>query len=232
MENNKKYVNTIIKALQKISDDVNIKRASELIADAYENKNKVYTFGSGHSHMIGEELYARAGGWNYIIPVIQGELTLTAHPFKSTYIERMDQYADLLMGLYEFKDKDVIIITSNSGRNNLTVEFALRLKKVGVKIIAITSKEHTNSVKSRHKSGKKLIDVADVVIDNLAPPGDATTLIDDNKVGPISTITGSTIANLIIINTFEILGSRGIKRETLVSSNLDGQDDRNKKLLK
>jgi len=181
--------------------------------------------------MLGEELYARAGGWDYIIPILSSELTISDHPLKSTYIERIASYADVLLELFPINKEDVIIITSNSGRNSLIVEMALRAKKIGATIIAITSLKHSKSIASRHKSKLLLKDIAHIVIDNHAPSGDATIEIDKQKVGPISTITDIFIAHQLVISTLEILKNKNIKFNVLVSSNLDNQDERNKKLL-
>ncbi|MCK5867237.1 MAG: SIS domain-containing protein, partial [Mycoplasmataceae bacterium] len=91
-----KYKDEIIKRINIIDEDKALDQAALKIAEAFEKGNKTYTFGTGHSHMLGEELYSRAGGWNYIIPMLLDELTLSSHPFKSTYIERVAGFSEVL----------------------------------------------------------------------------------------------------------------------------------------
>ena len=227
----KKYKEIIFEKINTIADDENILEAAKLISNAYKNGNNTFTFGTGHSHMLGEELYARAGGWNYIKPILQDELTLSSHPFKSTLIERVEGYSEVLLGLFNVKNNDVVIITSNSGRNGLIVEMALQCKKRGAKVIAVTSLEHSSSITSRHTSDKLLKDIADIVIDNKSPSGDAVIKIGNDKIGPISTIDNLFIGHSIVLETLNILENENIDYEIFVSSNLDGQDDRNKKLM-
>ena len=233
MNRNKNYLETAIKTLNGIHADNKYLEAGELIADAYENKKKVYTFGTGHSHMLGEELYARAGGWDYITPMLLDEITLSSHPFKSTLIERVEGFADVILGLWPLQKDDVIIISSNSGRNPLLVEMAIRSQKIGAKIIVVTSIEHSSSVTSRHASGKLIKDFADVIIDNRAPVGDSTVVTESkNKIAPISTISAVFIGHQMVISALDELDRRGVDYNVFVSSNLDGQDERNQKLMK
>ncbi len=151
-------------------------------------ENKVYFFGTGHSYIVGQEVFARAGGYAGFIPILENELGMN-HAFKSTLIERTTEYADVLLELYPFKKGDVIVMTSNSGRNALLIELSLRLKEMGVSIIAITALEASKNNISRHKSGLRLFELADVVLDNRSVYGDASLSHNDEiKTGPTSTI--------------------------------------------
>ena len=117
-----------------------ITKAATLMSTCIETENKVYFFGTGHSYIVGQEVFARAGGYAGFIPILENELGMN-HAFKSTLIERTTEYADVLLELYPFKKGDVIVMTSNSGRNALLIELGLRLKEMGVSIIAITALE-------------------------------------------------------------------------------------------
>jgi len=144
----------------------NIALAAKLTADAFEKGNKIFVTGSGHSHTFSEELYGRAGGLAFFVPMLTSELTLVEHPTKSTFVERLPGYAAILFELYGCKKDDVILIASNSGRNAYPVEMALCAKEAGLKVIAVTNVRHSMATESRHPSGKRLLELADVVIDN------------------------------------------------------------------
>lgn len=209
-----------------------IEKAAELLFEAEKQHHKIYTFGTGHSHMIGQDLYARASGYAKIYPICEIEMTLATHPTKSTTLERTSAYADVLDTLYSIEEGDVLLVTSNSGRNSLLIEYVLRAKKKGAKIIAITSLTHSKTIASRHESGLRLFELADVVLDNYAPYGDATTSIkDDVRMGPVSTITGCFLAQSVVGRFVELLMEHGMDAPVFVSSNTDGADKRNKELF-
>ncbi|MGL5540559.1 MAG: SIS domain-containing protein, partial [Erysipelotrichaceae bacterium] len=193
---------------------------------------RIYTFGTGHSHMLGQEIYARAGGYAAITPICEVELTTLTHPFKSTLIERTTQYLEVIKGLYPLHEHDVVIVASNSGRNPLIVEFCLWAKACGASIIAITSMQHSQSIASRHESGKRLFEVADVVLDNRANPGDAsiehTPLI---QTGPTSTQMGCFLSHALISTVVEKMVQSEGDAPVFRSSNLDGSDAYNQTLF-
>lgn len=228
------YYKEVLSRIQDIHehDEEKIMKAAQLLYDAECQGHKIYTFGTGHSHMIGQDIYARAGGYAKIYPILEIELTLLTHPTKSTHIERTADYADILETLYDVKGGDVVIATSNSGRNALVIEYLSRLKKRGVKIIAITSLTHSQTIKSRHVSGLRLFELGDVVLDNRAPYGDATTSITDTiKMGPVSTMTSCYLAQLIVGAFVEKLVANGKDAPVFRSSNMDGADAYNQALF-
>ena len=209
-----------------------LRQGAGLLYESECSQHHIYTFCSGNSHMIGQDLYARAGGFAKIIPIVEIELTLATHPTKSTQIERCAAYADILDHLYHLEEGDCLIITSNSGRNPLVIEYALRAKAKGVHIIAITSLTHSQRIQSRHKSGLRLFETADIVLDNMAPYGDAGVKIDeDSSMGPISTLTGCFLAQCLVGEFVELLKEHGIKAPVFRSSNMDGADAYNAELF-
>ena len=154
----------------------NIRAAAELVTESCKRGGKFYVFGSGHSHMIAEELYLRAGGLALVHAILPPELMLHEMPNKSTYLERVEGYAQSLVELYRVEAKDTILVISNSGRNAVPVEMCLAAKAKGAKVIAMTSMQHSTGCTSRHSSGKKMYEIADVTIDNHGEPGDAAAL--------------------------------------------------------
>lgn len=211
-----------------------IHNASMLIAQAHKDGHKFFVSGSGHSHTVTEELYGRAGTLAFTVPILTPELTLTDHPTKSTLIERLDGYATILAELYNISEGDVVLIASNSGRNSYPVELAIEAKKRGAKVIGITNMKHTQSVTSRHSSGKRLFEICDVVIDNCGEIGDATTPIEGSNltICPTSSIANSFICAALNGEVCECLKSLGCEVEVFVSANLDGGYEKNANYFK
>lgn len=208
-----------------------IEEAAEMMSACIQKERKIYFFGTGHSYMISQEVFARAGGYAGFIPILENELGMN-HAFKSTFIERTVEYADVVMGLYPFEKDDLIVMTSNSGRNPLLIEMALRLKERGVHIIALTALEASKNSISRHKSGLRLFELADIVLDNRSPYGDAGIAhTEDIRTGPTSTILSVFIVQLLVSAFVQLEIERGVDVPVFRSSNVDSGDEYNERLF-
>lgn len=221
-----KYLDNTIHILKKISEEQmsTIEQAAQLCYNAIKNKRMIYTFGTGHSHMLAEEIFYRAGGLVRVYPILDTALMLHEGAAKSTAIERLEGYAAILAEHYAISEGSVMFIFSNSGRNSVTVDMALEAKKRGLSVVAVTNKKHSDSVTSRHSSGKKLADVADVVLDNGGCIGDASVAIGTNVVGPTSTAVGAAIMQSIVCRTVELCVENQVDVEVFSSSNVDRGD--------
>lgn len=207
-------------------------QASNKIVTAYQNKKRFLVFGSGHSHMIAEEFYARAGGLAYVTPVLQNELTLTDHPLKSTLIERTLGMAQVYFELYHLEAGDVILICSNSGRNALPIELARLAEEKGLSVIAFVNVKQTETLSSRHPSGQNLPAFAELVIDNCGAYGDAGFDLGEGlMMGSTSTIIGALMAQSLSILVAAKIKALNLEVPVFRSSNLDGADDYNKQLI-
>ncbi len=146
-------------------------------------------------------------------------------------LERDANVADDLLSLYDLHPRDVFIIASNSGVNGSIVGMALAAKTRGHKVIAVTSLAHTNAVAPKHPSGKRLSEIADIVIDNLAPFGDSTLQLEGGiGVGAVSSITAAFIAQRITIGVAETMQQRGKTPPVYISANIPGGDEHNRQL--
>jgi uncharacterized phosphosugar-binding protein len=219
-----------LKGLRSILDRIhreqaeNIEQASRLIADALAADGVIHTFGTGHSHLIAEEAFFRAGGIAPVNPIIDERLIFLKGALESTRAERESGLANRLIECENVQPDDAAIIISNSGRNAAPIEMALEMKARGVCVIAITNLEQSRSADSRHPSGNRLFEVADVIIDNCAPPGDALLSLPElnSRVGATSTVSGAAIINSIMIEAITELLRRGERIPILPSANLEG----------
>lgn len=210
----------LLKRLRSQADAIDI--ASDWTAESIGNGGLMYLAGTGHSHMIAEEVFYRAGGLVAVNPILEPSLLLDRGAIKSSQLERLQGFGNIIVDDCGFTAQDTLILVSNSGRNAVPIDMALRAKEKGGRIIAIVSVAHASKVLSRHESGKKLPDVADLVIDTGVAYGDASLEIEGfpHRVGPLSTIAGVTIINAIVVRVVEKLVLSGKQPEVFSSANL------------
>lgn len=233
MDSAQVYLKNVIELMEQTSAEQadNIEKAAELCYNAIRNNSFIYTFGTGHSHMLAEEIFYRAGGLVRVYPILDTALMLHEGAAKSTSVERLEGYAAVLAQHYEFVPGSTVFIFSNSGRNAVTVEMALEAQKRGLSVIAVTNLKHSKSVSSRHASGKKLYEIADVVIDNGGSIGDASVTIGESQVGPTSTVVGAAVMQAIVCRVVELCRENGVEAEVFSSSNVDHGDAVNQKFI-
>jgi uncharacterized phosphosugar-binding protein len=205
-------------------------RAAALCTQAIASEGLVHLFGCGHSRMMCEEMTPRQGcyvGWHTIV-----ELGLTFHNLivganglrQSLHLEKTLGYAEQILRNFAFGPKDVLIVISTSGIREVIIEMAEGAKQRGLSVIALLSKAHCVQAKPAHPSGKKLMDVADVVLDNGAPLGDSLLAIEGckNKTGPFSTLGGALVMNMLRCEVAQRLMDRGIEPVFLPSHQFVG----------
>jgi uncharacterized phosphosugar-binding protein len=219
-----KYFDSLLAILAKISTEQSgaILQAGSLAATAIAAGGVVHTFGSGHSHMISEEAFFRAGGLAPVNPILDDALIFLHGALESTRAERQSGYAATLLAREDVRPIDAAIVISNSGRNAVPIEMALAIKALGTKVIAITNPRQAATSPSRHSSGKYLYEIADLVIDNCIPVGDAVLELPglSQKMGPSSTVAGAAIINAVMIEAAAALQTMGATVPVISSANV------------
>ena len=210
-----------------------LEAAGALLAGVLEQKGLLYVFGCGHSHMLAEELFYRAGGLAPVYPIFETSAMLHEGAAKSSQVERMSGYAQHVIARYPIGPKDCLLISSTSGINPFCMEMAELARERGAKVIGISSFAYLDKP-SRQREGKHLPEFCDICVDNHVPVGDATVTVcdDGTKAGPVSTIVTLAIANSIVLEACEILGSHGVEPEVFRSGNCPGTDEYNAVLLR
>jgi uncharacterized phosphosugar-binding protein len=204
----------------------NLETAAHMIADTVMGGGIIHAFGAGHSHVLAEELFCRAGGLGCVNAILEPALMPHSGFDKSSRLERLPDVARLVFEDEDIRSGDLVIAASHSGINPVVVEFAALTRERGVPLIAVTSLEHSTVTPSRHSSGKKLYELASVAIDTGCPLGDAAMEVDglQAKVAAMSTIAGAVIVQALVYLSVEQMVLRGFDPPVRVSRNLAGKE--------
>ena len=207
------YIESCKNIIEKIETDgaPNIEKAAATVSETIISGKRLYLFGTGHSHMLAEELFYRAGGLVNVQPILVEPLMLHISASVSTLAERVEGYAEKIFAEYRMSEGDTVVIISNSGRNGVIVDMALLCKEKGLNVIALTNLKHTYAGASRHKS---------VNVDGV-----------EGKICPTSTVTGALILNAIVAQAVDNCAREGFIPEHFASSNVDGGDEINNALV-
>ena len=222
-------INLILKKIFK-EEDKKIIKCAKLIKASYKKGGQLFIFGTGHSKLLAEESFHRAGGYAAACPIRSDEINFSKGTDKATELERTENVAKRALEKYKLTSKDVLMIVSNSGVNHAPVEAAMLAKKKKIKTIALTSYKFSKQA-PLSKLKKRLYEICDIYIDNKIPPGDAVVEINKMMVGPASTITGSFILNAILVELANLLKNEKIF-PFYISVNMPGARENNDKLVK
>ncbi|MGG4264217.1 SIS domain-containing protein [Peribacillus simplex] len=208
-----------------------IKESVEHISRAVMSEGVIHLFGSGHSHILTEEVFYRAGGLAAIHPIFVEDLMLFKGASRSSQLERQNDLSEKFMLDEDIRPGDVCIVISSSGVNPVPIDVAIIAKEKGTFVIGLTSPEYANSCPSRHKKKLYLHDVVDLVIDNHISKGD--TLMKSNNIsfGSGSTVTGAVLLNMIFTQVIEAIIETGVTPPVFLSSNIEGADEHNQQLI-
>ncbi len=223
------YLDTIANHLERIYSEQRdmIRRCAEVVADRIAEDGLIYVFGSGgHSNMMAEEMFHRAGGFACVSPVFVDSIRIPHVPLG----ERSPGIIPYVFDFYEIGKDDVLILVNAYGINPVTIETALEAKRRGVKVIAVTSTEYAGRLpkgfRGRHKSGLNLHELFELTLFTYVPYGDAIVEVDgvESGVGSYSTFANAFICNSLVLEAAAMLAERGIDPPIINSINvLDGE---------
>jgi uncharacterized phosphosugar-binding protein len=219
----------VMEEIEKTQQD-NIRAAAHIMADSIQAERWVHTFGCGHATLPVEEMYPRIGGFVGFHPMIELPLTYFTHVtgemgiHQFLFLERAEGFGREIMKSYTFDPRDTMWIFSHSGINVVNIDVALRARELGMKVVVAGSRAGFADKRSRHASGRKVFDVADVVIDTCVPAVDASVPLQNHfdRVGPLSTMGFVTVVWMTICTVAETLAERGVKLHIHPSHNVPG----------
>jgi uncharacterized phosphosugar-binding protein len=233
----REYWFAVKERLKAVEEDISaIQNAARVIYTALKAGRRVFIFGCAHSVILAEEMFYRAGGLVFWNPIHAPGLTMDTRPISyTTYVERLEGYGRVIVERSGIGKGDILIIVSTSGRNPVPVDAALAAKEKGATVIALTSLEYSQNVQSRHSSGKKVYEIADIVLDNHAPFGDASVEVPERglKYGAVSGILGIYILRAIEAEIIDFMLQEGWEPPVFRSSNLPTitSDEHNRRLI-
>ncbi|RXR25075.1 sugar isomerase domain-containing protein [Oerskovia turbata] len=209
-----------------------IAAAARAIADAVLAGRTVHAFGTGHSHILAEELYYRAGGLVGVRPILFEGFMLHASAPLSTALERLSGLAEAIVEDHGVETGDVVVVASNSGSNTTTTELVAAVQARGAVVVAVTSIAHATSGQARRPVLPRLHEAAEIVIDNGGAVGDAAVTVAgvDQKVGPTSTVVGAAALDAVVAEAVGLLAAAGVRPQVYASSNTVDGDAANSRL--
>jgi uncharacterized phosphosugar-binding protein len=210
-----------------------LQEVANVFARAIEQDKLIYTFGTGHSSLLAAEGLYRAGGLACVSAILEPSTTSDVGMIAGSAFERLTGQAALILDRYPLTMGDVLVVYSNSGVNALPVEMAQEAKARGLITVAVMSLEYSKQAPKTSTTRQTLADVADYVIDNHIPPGDAVVLFfnDTLRAAAVSNVAGAFIWNALVAETVALLETKGITAPVYISSNMLGAKAHNQALL-
>lgn len=205
-----------------------IRSAADLCARSIAAGKLVHLFGTGHGAIPALEAFPRSGSLVGFHPIVELPITLLHHVWgdmgvpQYRFLHRQEGYGRAILDAHRLDPDDTLILFSHSGINPVILDLAIRAKELGLQVVGVTSVTHSSAVASRHSSGKRLYEVADVIVDTGAPLGDAIVRIDGlaDPVAPVSTVLVVATMDAIIAETARIMVEHGTPPHVEVNLNL------------
>jgi uncharacterized phosphosugar-binding protein len=233
-----RYFNTLAERLERVrtTQGAVIERAAELCAKSIAAQKLVFTFGTGHGALPALETFPRTGTIVGFRPIVESTMISFHHVWgdmgarQYRFIHAQEGYGKAILRSHQLDPADTMLLFSHSGINAVIMDMAIECKERGISLVGVTSLPHSASTPSRHSSGKRLFEIADVVIDTGIPLADASLYIDglESPVGASSTSVTVAVAHAIVAATAEKLVQQGVKPHVMVSPNTTGKEAANR----
>ena len=230
MTNRSVYTARLVELLDTLAttQDEALDAVAHRCADTLERHGLIHLFGSGHSVIPTLEAFPRYGSFVGLYPL--NDPRLMWHNVlgpggvrELLWLERTEGYIDKFLSHEPLDDGDVLVVYSHSGLNAAGIDAALYAKERGLFVVAVTSGASL-ARPTPHSSGKRLADVADVMIDTGVPVEDAIVSVDgwDRPVGGSSTVVACVVSHELVTRTAAVLATRGVVLPTFVSPTVPG----------
>lgn len=223
------FIDQIQKVLNEIKtlEQAQIVKASRACAASIQAGRAVLLFGAGHSALPVQEAFPRIGSIPGFIQITEpalgfnGFVTGKGGQKQMSFLEGTSGFAAVILSNYDLTPADTLIVFSNSGINALPVELCWLAKEQGLATISVGSSVHSLANQPKNPLGKRLLEVADIHIDNHVPIGDTLVTLDEGThTGGGSTITGMAIMNTIVVETIRLLRKAGVAGPVYPSHNV------------
>lgn len=237
------YLDRTIEQLERVRDDQDraLEDAARACAASIDDDGLVFTFGTGHGSFAALETFPRTGTIAGFRPIVETPIAMFHHVLgdqgasQYRFLHTREGYGHAILRSHRLLPKDTMILFSHSGINAVVLDIATECKQRGLTVIGVTSIPHSSQVQSRHSSGQRLYEVADIVIDTGVPLADAGLYVDglEHPLGPTSTVVASAIAHALVARTVELVVEAGNEPFVMVNPNTAGaeraheQNDRN-----
>lgn len=229
------YFDAVIHVLESVRslERESLARARDVLVGVVDAGGIIYTFGTGHSSLLAAEGLYRAGGLAPVSAILEPTSTFAPGAVAGTRFERLSGLADTILDRYPLENGDALVVFSNSGVNAVPLEVAQLGRERGARVIAVMSRQYAAEAAQRKGVTRSLADVADVVIDNHLPPGDALVQgANAAAYGPGSTVVGAAIWNALVSSVAELLEARGERPPIYLSANMAGATENNERLVR
>lgn len=228
------YAQNLTQAISNIAakERDNILAAAALVKRTIANDGLIYVFGCGHSGILSEESFYRAGGLACVSPMFYEPLMLHESASLSSRLEKQTGLAPKVLEHYDITPKDLVFCVSTSGVNAVPVEVTAALREKGVDVVAITSSSYASQA-VKNPVGKHLYEVASLWIDSQAPHGDACLRPVGLPVAmtPMSTVCAAYIINSVLAEGTQLALDAGLKVPVYLSGNIPGGAEANQALI-
>jgi uncharacterized phosphosugar-binding protein len=206
---------------------------AEQMAAIIGKKWRIFLFGTGHSHMLAEEAYFRAGGIAAAVPVFTPQvLMLHESALMSSRLERLPQLAAPILDEYDPQPGEMLFVYADSGSNALPVQLAIEARARGLITVGVCSLKYARQA-PLSAAGKKLPEVTHYVLDNCGVPGDALVEVEGLpwRVAASSTVVGAILWNCLLVEAVTRLVRAGDEAPVFASYNLPGAIEHNQQVL-